>query len=432
MTVANGLFTTTLDFGASPFNVGQGRWLQIGVGTNGATSFTALAPRQSLLAAPYSLYAPNSGTAALASRVAAGSILSGGLADGAVTSPKIQDGAVSTADLANNSVTAAKLASDATSLVKVTGGAMSTSDGTIVLAAREHLNDHDIHFRSDINHGLGWYGSGKLFAGANVDGPALFGNSGGVLGTRSGGTDTSVLAWNSSGNVGIGTDSPGAKLHVAGQVQITGGSPGAGKVLVSDANGLASWQPALSLFLGQDYTALFPDVIDNTVKVEVSGVFNDSVVMVNGPGLQIQRIIGYLGTNHHDLPGSNMEFPLVFEYGGSQTNALQTWYQQNQTVPDLRSMSVIVTDLGGTEQARWNSMRWGSRRLNRERARASVTPSGRRWARTIASFMSATRKRFRSIPPEIPPPTDPASKSLGLLSVPIRRSPWTRQTARLR
>lgn len=45
-----------------------------------------------------------------------------------------------------------------------------------------------------------------------------------------------------SGYVGIGTTSPGARLEVNGQVKITGGSPGAGKVLTSDANGLATWQ----------------------------------------------------------------------------------------------------------------------------------------------------------------------------------------------
>ncbi|MDD4900931.1 MAG: hypothetical protein PHS62_02340 [Patescibacteria group bacterium] len=45
-----------------------------------------------------------------------------------------------------------------------------------------------------------------------------------------------------NGNVGIGIVNPGAKLEVAGQVKITGGTPGAGKVLTSDANGLAVWQ----------------------------------------------------------------------------------------------------------------------------------------------------------------------------------------------
>jgi hypothetical protein len=49
---------------------------------------------------------------------------------------------------------------------------------------------------------------------------------------------------NANGNVGIGTNAPSAKLEVNGQVKITGGSPGANKVLTSDANGLASWQPA--------------------------------------------------------------------------------------------------------------------------------------------------------------------------------------------
>ncbi|RLD20319.1 MAG: hypothetical protein DRI69_06530 [Bacteroidetes bacterium] len=43
------------------------------------------------------------------------------------------------------------------------------------------------------------------------------------------------------GNVGIGTVSPSTKLEIEGQVKITGGGPGDGKVLTSDANGLASW-----------------------------------------------------------------------------------------------------------------------------------------------------------------------------------------------
>ena len=51
------------------------------------------------------------------------------------------------------------------------------------------------------------------------------------------------------GALGIGLEDgealgAGAKLEVAGQVKITGGSPGAGKVLTSDGEGLASWETA--------------------------------------------------------------------------------------------------------------------------------------------------------------------------------------------
>nr|WP_228403426.1 hypothetical protein [Chryseobacterium sp. RU37D] len=55
--------------------------------------------------------------------------------------------------------------------------------------------------------------------------------------------EVTVLA---NGNVGIGTISPVARLDVAGNVKIADGTQGVGKVLTSDANGLASWQPAAS------------------------------------------------------------------------------------------------------------------------------------------------------------------------------------------
>ncbi len=44
------------------------------------------------------------------------------------------------------------------------------------------------------------------------------------------------------GRLGLGTPNPTTRLDVDGQVRIRGGVPGAGKVLTSDANGLASWQ----------------------------------------------------------------------------------------------------------------------------------------------------------------------------------------------
>jgi hypothetical protein len=75
-------------------------------------------------------------------------------------------------------------------------------------------------------------------AGSALSGPGGGGDSGWTIS----GSDIYHL----TGNVGIGTSSPSAKLEVNGQVKITGGSPGAGKVLTSDAGGLATWQTPTS------------------------------------------------------------------------------------------------------------------------------------------------------------------------------------------
>jgi hypothetical protein len=68
------------------------------------------------------------------------------------------------------------------------------------------------------------------------------------------------LIINTAGNVGIGTSAPGAKLDVAGQIKIAGGSPGTAKVLTSDVTGLASW----STINGGAGGSITPDSLDFT------------------------------------------------------------------------------------------------------------------------------------------------------------------------
>ncbi len=52
------------------------------------------------------------------------------------------------------------------------------------------------------------------------------------------------------GNVGIGTSAPAASLDINGNIRISDGTQGLGKVLTSDGNGIATWQPVPSGVFG--------------------------------------------------------------------------------------------------------------------------------------------------------------------------------------
>jgi hypothetical protein len=89
VSVTNGLFTVTVDFGSAPFT-GGARWLEIGVRPGASTgAYSILASRQAITATPYAI------RAAEAMRVPSGAITSAMLADSAVTAAKVAPGAVS-------------------------------------------------------------------------------------------------------------------------------------------------------------------------------------------------------------------------------------------------------------------------------------------------------------------------------------------------
>lgn len=73
--------------------------------------------------------------------------------------------------------------------------AIDNSSGNIGIA------NTDIQLRglTDTNHGLGWYGLGKLWNGQNIDGPVLYGNEGGMLGINNLGTPIDRLRWSLTG-----------------------------------------------------------------------------------------------------------------------------------------------------------------------------------------------------------------------------------------
>jgi hypothetical protein len=65
VSVTNGLFTFTLDFGSAPFD-GSDRWLEIAVRSGAsAGAYTTLSPRQPITSAPYAIKAANAMTVAM-------------------------------------------------------------------------------------------------------------------------------------------------------------------------------------------------------------------------------------------------------------------------------------------------------------------------------------------------------------------------------
>lgn len=108
------------------------------------------------------------------------------------------------------------------------GKTSAAATAKLDVAGDLRVNDSNVLFRggSDQGHGLGWFGSTKLFAATNVDGPVLFGNSGGALGSGVGGTQRIALRWDNSGNVVIGVPSTTLKVDVGDRIRLRQGANG--------------------------------------------------------------------------------------------------------------------------------------------------------------------------------------------------------------
>jgi hypothetical protein len=113
-TLANGLFTVNLDFGAGAFN-GAACWLDITVDTQ------ELSPRVQVLPTPYAQFAAVAGT------VTNGSIMNAQIAANAVNTTNIQNGAITTTQIAAGAVTNANLTANAIATTNIQNGAITDS-----------------------------------------------------------------------------------------------------------------------------------------------------------------------------------------------------------------------------------------------------------------------------------------------------------------
>ncbi len=81
------------------------------------------------------------------------------------------------------------------------------------------------------------------------------------------------------GNVGIGTLNPNQKLDINGQIRIQGGNPGIGKVLTSDATGVASWSTPSG---GSNWTVSGDNIYRPTGNVGVGNIAPTGLLDVMG------------------------------------------------------------------------------------------------------------------------------------------------------
>lgn len=121
-------------------------------------------------------------------------------------------------------------------IYEATGTLVNANTGSLILEHGNAGGQSSILFKSKVNAGsdFGYIAYTDNNGGASGEASLL------TIGNQNDAEDHIALM--PSGNVGIGTQTPSAKLEVNGRVRITDGTQAEGRVLVSDANGYAIWK----------------------------------------------------------------------------------------------------------------------------------------------------------------------------------------------
>lgn len=206
--------------------------------------------RMRLVSVPYALYSKNSGDSWK---------LYGNTADTAMFL-----GTINTTDLKikTDSITRIRIGGNGNVIILTNAGIGVTNPNSKL--AIQTAAGNELEFVSAITDTADITTLATLKAGTSSTSPVHFKTN-----------DTSRVVIDSIGNVGIGNLSPVSRLDVAGKVKITDGSEGLGKVLSSDATGLASWvMPGAGTVLSFSADSLLPlfttSVSDDTINPHLS------------------------------------------------------------------------------------------------------------------------------------------------------------------
>lgn len=185
-----------------------------------------------------------------------------------------------------------------------------------------------------------------------------------------GGHNGNLSAWNhlainpAGGHVGIGTSNPIAKLDVAGNVRIADGTQGAGKLLKSDANGLASWSQVtlpdlINLPNARDISCLAPVGSVGTgsgpTSIQLSGNFsfvvnpaNNIIQAINITNPSAPSVVSFVLTDNYPLAMSvSNDFAYVVNFSSHTMQVINISNPASMTVvgsvgTDLNPVSISV------------------------------------------------------------------------------------------
>jgi len=148
--------------------------------------------------------------------------------------------AVGAFSLIRNTTGASNSAVGARALLSNVGGSGNTGIGSAALELNTTGIGNTAVGVGSLTNNVSGSSNTAIGANANVSAGNLSNATAIGAGTIVGKSNAVVIGTNA--DVGIGTTTPSAKLDLVGNLRVADGTQGVGKVLTSDANGLASWQ----------------------------------------------------------------------------------------------------------------------------------------------------------------------------------------------